>query len=97
MSICFINEQDDLKSRSIFRWLANLVDVRVIDSKSVCQFLLGFLDEVQRAKENRHFSKDLAVHCVLTFLTTEGASARLQKESAIDFGSILEIVNNLTK
>lgn len=49
LSIFFINEQDDLKSRSIFRWLANLVDVRVIDSKSVCQFLLGFLDEVQKA------------------------------------------------
>lgn len=74
LSTCFINEQDCFKSRQIFRWLSYLVDLRVINSQRVCQFLMSILDEVDKGKR---FSKDLAIHCVLTFLTTEGTSARL--------------------
>lgn len=95
LSKCFINDQNAFASRNIFRWLSYLVDLRVVSSESVCQLMLNILEEVQ--KDSKNFPKDLTLHCVLTFLTTESTSARLQKEQSIDFGSILEIVKNLFK
>jgi hypothetical protein len=97
LSTCFINEQDAFKSKSIFRFMSYLVDLRVINSQSVCQLILSLLEEVQKSSDSRSCSKDLTLHCILTFLTTESTSMRLQKESSIDFGSILEIVKNMCK
>ena len=94
LSKCFINDQNALGSRSIFRFISHLVDLRVISSQSICQLILSLLEELNTVKG---FSKELAVECVLTFLTTEGTSARLQKEASIDFGSILENVKKLVK
>lgn len=72
----------------MFRFLGSLVDLRVVCAKVACQFILNILDEGQRAGEA--FQRDLLLHCVLAFLTTEGASERLQKEASIDFGSVVE-------
>ena len=48
----FVNEQDAFKSRNVFRFLAYLVDLRVICAKSACSFLMNILDECQKAGEN---------------------------------------------
>jgi hypothetical protein len=91
---CFINQQDSFKSLSIFRWLSTLVDRRVICSKTACDFILSLLEELSKVPK---FQKDLTLHCILTFLTTESTSQRLQKEQSIDFGSILESLKSKMK
>ena len=90
----FINEQDSLKSLNVFRWFSALVDRRVLCSQAACVFIVNILDEVQKAPK---FQQDLTLHCVLTFLSTEKTSIRLQKEQSIDFGTILETLKNMMK
>jgi hypothetical protein len=41
----FVNDQDAFKSRNVFRFLASLVDLRVVCAQSACQFLLNVLEE----------------------------------------------------
>ena len=36
LSKCFVNEQCALSSRSIFRFISHLVDLRVISSQAIC-------------------------------------------------------------
>ena len=91
----FVNDQDAFRSRNVFRFLSYLVDLRVICAKEACQFILNILDEYQKAAEN--FQGDLVLHCVLVFLTTENTCQRLQKETSIDFGTILETVKGMFK
>lgn len=54
----FLENQDSLHSRSIFRFLAFLVNLGVISAESSITFL----------KEILNMNTDLALHCVLTFL-----------------------------
>ena len=90
----FINQQDSFKSLNVFRWFSGLVDRRVICSQAACSFIVNLLDEVQKAPK---FQLDLTLHCILTFLSTEKTSIRLQKEHSIDFGTILDTLKNMMK
>ena len=87
----FVNDQDAFKSKNVFRFLGSLVDLRVVSANCASQFILKILDEGLKAGES--FQRDLVLQCVLTFLTTECASERLQNESGADFGKIVGVLN----
>ena len=91
----FVNDQDAFRSRNIFRMLSYLVDLRALCAQEASKFLLNILEECQKAGEN--FQTDLVLHCIVVFLGCENTSQRLQKESSIDFGTILEITKTLFK
>jgi len=88
LSESFVNNQDGFKTRNVFRWLAYMVELNTVSATAASQFLLKIVDECLASK----FQKDLVFHAVLTVLTTENVSAKLQKDSAVEFGPLMQKV-----
>jgi len=73
-----VEKRDGFKCRNLFRWFGFLIELRVIGALPACQFLIHLIDNDKHAQE-------LVLHSVLTSLSTENVSLRLESEASGSF------------
>lgn len=70
----------------MFRWMANLVELRVVDAVAAANFISKMLEE---SSGNSNIELSLVLHCAMVFLTTENVCSRLEQEAKGAFETIL--------
>ena len=77
-----VSAQDGFKSRNVFRWLGYLTELKVLSSSALCKLCSELM------QNSNVVQGDLAAHCVLVALTTEGVISRMTTECKSDLDSL---------